>query len=209
LGGINPNIEGVFINGRANNTVIANNLIKIADLHTDLTGTGYEMYYPYGIHLQGVDGFVCEHNYLVGAGNTKHNNHGIVINDGGANPNLVTLNNIDNLEYGATSLHMNWDQPAGPTGTGLEWKCNTFTSSCIKGIRVVSASSIYSYNTIWNSTPNNIVPPAPLVSGHKYHQGFCGGNESEFANNKFHNQCAGPNDLNLFHDVDANDFDIC
>lgn len=194
----NANIEGIFVNGSANITNIAFNDMKVGSYAGELFPEGPPRYYPFGIHLQGNSGYLCEHNIISGVtGASNSGNYGIVINDEGPSPNMVRFNNIDNIGHGATSLHKNGDFVKG--GKGLEWKCNTFGDAVVNNIDVISRSYINSYNTVNNGTINYQILP----SNHKYDQGICIGPASNFANNKFYGNCGGLTYLKLFHD--AND----
>lgn len=172
-----PNLENIFVNGGGRNVQIHSNKINVADVEeTDPSQWGNPQFYPYGIHLQGTDGFLLEENLIVGGdgANILHrNDYGIVINDAGENNNRVYKNEVANLEHALVSLHKNWNDNPNifdpSTFTGLDWMCNNLSSLSYNGIEVMSGSDIISYNTEYsNNQPNYVTLPN---SNHAFYQG--------------------------------------
>lgn len=114
-----------FVNNWRGIRLIANNLATIKNNYFDV-GANYNGDGSYGVNLVSSNKYKVEENFFT----TTHNGYlGVGINgSGGANNNEIYRNTFNNLQVGSQAQNINGSLDTNG-GLGLEFRCNTYTST--------------------------------------------------------------------------------
>jgi len=105
------------------NTVnVGNPYVVPTNMQTVQINTGIAVAQPYGLYLDGCDGYAVEENTFSNADNPNNFDYGIIVNASGTNANEIKQNHFDHLRYGIQAQDVN---------DGLQLKCNTFAANTI------------------------------------------------------------------------------
>jgi len=181
----------------SNNSVVTNNRINIGDGQNNLT------FLPYGVYMLNSSSYSISNNSITTTQWPNYNSSlgtGICISSSISTPNLVNLNNIDNMGAGTTVYGNNYG--VNP-GDGLQLKCNVYGQGA-NGKNYIDMNMALSTSGPWiNGKIGNYQGSISQGANNIFsHTGNTNPNiKTDYSDNCFIGVCSSPNSVSYFYNT--------